>query len=171
MFKKMFLLVCIVLLCAGCPGGSSNGGSEEAREFYIEDYKIFSTWQTCWRLDSGSASEEVSEPEPLEAPIKERKNILYPYHSYSLFITSHYNDHDNTKWVAFEIFVDGERFSSAGAPFIEDTKSTILLFNRVPWSLVGKEVVVDVWLEDADGVKSEVFTFDVMVVDRWVFTN
>jgi len=163
MYKLTLALLLVVSFCIGCPGGSDSDSVE--RNFYIESHEIKSVYKPCF----------------LDVPLKEEKPlyeddvyILYPRGSYVLFV-DYFNDQDNTEWIQFEIFVDGKRWSSRGSiiehpkngPKDDKTIAYITLFETVPFTLEGKEVVVDVWLEDENGIQSEVYTFEVVVRQLW----
>lgn len=196
--KKSFILLLVVSLTFALYGFScsnSGGGSKaEPREFYIEGYQIKDVWYYCYGileptpdqpLDSGGGSApigayyEESEPElqltiPEEGYEDVKMYILQPGRGYSL-VVQYFNDKEDTQrtsWVAFEVIVDGERYSSSGVTIIPSKKTQegtaqIILFNPVPWQLEGKEVMIDVWVEDETGVQSEVYSFQVAVYSLW----
>lgn len=176
----VFLILILSVFLLGCPldnDGGSNSSVEE-REFYIEDHQIMIAYYKCFNplidypTDSGGGSDEIL------GPIKEdSRYILQPGRSYTLGL-DHFNDHDNTTWIQFEIFVDGERYSSSGViavvkkyKHLGEKELGILLFHSVPWGFEGKIIVIDVWLEDEDGVKSEVYTFEASVHSLWYLTT
>lgn len=177
MFKKSFLIVALVvvsMLCAACPFDSNSSGSKAPpRDFYIESHEIYGVWRPCiyYSEDGGSGSDEIQEPVEEE----DSASIVYAGHSYILHV-EFFNDQVNTKWIAFEVFVDGERVMASGSAIpgtfkqVPETEeggmAWINLFNNVPWNWHEKEVVVDVWLEDENGVRSEIYTFDVVVIPR-----
>ena len=146
-----FLVVLLAIGAIGCPFDSNGSGGKKAepREFYITDYEITPVYHKCYILPD--------KPHIME----DTTNILQPGMGYSLEV-NYFNDYDNTVWVAFEVIVDGERFSSAGSLVI-DGLAEIVLFHITPYQIEAKQVEVDIWLEDEDGIKSEVFTFDVLV--------
>jgi len=190
-FLLGFLVILAAVVVAGCPWDSDSGSGKQPREFYIEDYTISPIYYWCWYgldqphtggVPADAGAFEESEVEVLDRVIPPETEdgkmyIFQPGRGYQLTV-EYFNDQDNTTWVAFEIFVDGEKQSSSGAKIIPFRKekepevegegsATILLLYMVPWNWEGKEVQVDVWVEDENGVKSEVFTFDVAVIQLW----
>ncbi len=180
MFRKVLLISALVisLISTGCPGGSGGSSNKHVeRDFYIESHEIVTVWRPCgfYGLDggSGSADEILQEGDPAQS--EDFIHIIYPYNTYVL-IVEYFNDQDNTEWISLETFVDGKRWSSAGSlikgkyvkSMVEEQeghgKAVIDLVDRVPWNWVGKDVTFDVWLEDENGVKSEVYTIDVKVM-------
>lgn len=170
MLRNLILVfaISISFLCLGCP--DDNGGSNNVeRDFYIEDYHIQAMWRPCFGLDQPHAegTDELTQPE-----FEDYNYILIPGRSYMLTI-DYFNDQSNTRWIAFDVYVDGERFSSSGAiatvgkkivKIVEPEGSTsIVLFNYVPLNLEGRDIYVEVWLEDKNGVASEIFIFDIEV--------
>lgn len=169
---------------------NSGGGSKaETRDFYIKDYQINNVWYYCYAYlepvpdhphDSGSAStggyfEESAAEFTDELPELNRgMYIIQPGRGYSLKV-EYFNDQEETnpvKWIAFEVFVAGERYTSSGHIVVFDKRvkentAQILLFNPVPWYFEGKEVIIEVWVEDESGVKSEVLPIEVSVVSLW----
>ncbi len=166
MFKNLILVFAISLFCLGCPGGDGGSSSDvnvEPRDFYIENHKVYALFMPCWSLDQPMAEhqEELVEGRP-----SEDVEILRPGQKYLLEV-EFYNDQDNTRWIAFEVFVDGKRTSSSGEDFTitkhKSNTARIMLFDRLPYNYVGRSVTIDVWLEDTNGVTSEVYTIDVKV--------
>ena len=179
MLCSLMLVIVLVmaLVCVGCPDNSSNNKQVEQREFYIESHEIYGVYYPCWALDqpqdSGGASYKISEDEVQK---EDEVYIIRPGSGYMVHL-KYFNDHANTEWVQFEIFVDGKRYSSSGStlyPFFkkhaepeQEGETYIELFRYTPWYLQGKEISVDVWLEDEEGIKSEVYTFDVSIINIW----
>ena len=172
MLRNLILVLAISLFCLGCPGGSSNGGSDEVeqhREFYIENHKIRAMFKPCWGLNKPADGGQVNDV--IEAEVEEYKTILHSGQGYTLQV-GYYNDQDNTRWIQFEVFVDGNRMSSAGRDFTinkhREDVAWITLFESLPYDYVDKEVTIDVWLEDVNGVASEVYTIEVEV-ERYIW--
>jgi len=177
MLKKLLLILALVvsLVCAGCPGDGSSSNKNAQRDFYIESHEISTIWRTCYGLDE--PHDNGGEPDEIQKPVLEDEVYkLQPGVGYNL-IVDYFNDHTNTKWIAFEIFVDGERYISSGSVINpakkayleteEGGKASIVLFDVVPYNLQGRDISIDVWMEDEEGVKSEVYTFDVAVLTLW----
>ena len=190
------LALSIALILTACPfdsGGGSNNKHVE-RDFYIEDYRIHGVFFWCYYgldqpystngvpadAEAFDQTKIVTNPE-IDLPEQEENKvyILQPGRGYVLEV-DYFNDQDNTEWIAFEIFVDDKRHSSKGEQVYKKGKkvpkdefekgegtASIVLFRSVPWQFEGKDVQIDVWLEDENGVKSEVFTFDVAVIQLW----
>ena len=174
MFKKLSILALFISLFyitgfSGCDGnGNGNGNFGYERQFYIEDHQIFSMWRKCGIY---AVEDEIQGPIPVEEEIT---NLQQGY-SYILAV-DYFNDQDNTKWIEFKILVNGEKWLTKGSviqkylkyPESTDGKRTsIILIDPVPWDWVEQEIVVDVWLEDENGVQSEVYTFDLTVEAVW----
>ena len=169
MLRLMLVIMLVVGFCVGCPDNDND--SNVQRDFYIENHDVMGMWKPCGIYYS-DASEEITES---KAEVEEHMILLYPGSSYILSV-DYYNDQVNTTWIEFEIFVDGERWSSSGivADYFGKKGSSqqedgsgqarIILFDPVPYSFAGKEIQIDVWLEDENGVQSEVYSFDVRVI-------
>ena len=178
--RKLVVLaiVCVLALTVGCKSGGGGGGDDDwgnnndstsARVFDITDHELLVGEKECYltHVEAGWNLPDIVEV--CGYYIGADDEIMDYEHVYgAAFYTT--NDHANTRYMYVEIYDQNHTLvNDVKAEFIINGQpiDAILIPYFITWLEEedrGKVFTVDVWIRDADGVESPVYTFDIAAV-------